>query len=142
MTRWQFFVFVGALVLLLMGLFFATVPTLTALNILINLGFTTSILFKFVVAMAGAYSENVQAVTDEEVAALNEEELPMYTILVPVYREANIVSLLMQNMRDIDYPAGRLEILLLMEEDKPRNARRGAGFAPAGDGDIRDGVPG
>ncbi|HVU12067.1 MAG TPA: glycosyltransferase [Phototrophicaceae bacterium] len=117
MTRWQFFALIGALALLLFGLFFATVPTLVTLNLLINVGFSISILFKFVTAMAGAYSENVEAVTAAEVAALKDDELPLYTILVPVYREANIVSLLMQNMRDIDYPAGRLEILLLMEED-------------------------
>lgn len=117
MTRWQFFAFVGLLALLIFGLCFATVPTLVALNVIINVGFTISILFKFVTAMAGAYSENVEAVTDEEVAALKDDELPMFTILVPVYREANIVSLLMQNMRDIDYPQGKLEILLLMEED-------------------------
>ncbi len=117
MTRWQFFAFVGFLAVLLFGLFFATVPTLVTLNILINIGFAISILFKFAIALAGARSENVEAVTDAEVAALKDDELPMYTILVPVYREANIVSLLMQNMRDIDYPPGRLEILLLMEED-------------------------
>ena len=36
----------------------------------------------------GTASETVEQVTDEEVAALTDAELPQYTILVPVYREA------------------------------------------------------
>jgi cellulose synthase/poly-beta-1,6-N-acetylglucosamine synthase-like glycosyltransferase len=41
----------------------------------------------------------------------------MYTVLVPVYREANVVPHLIENLRNLDYPASKLEILLLIEED-------------------------
>ncbi|WP_420525747.1 hypothetical protein, partial [Klebsiella pneumoniae] len=47
------------------------------------------------------------------------EELPTYTVLVPVYREANVVGLLMRNLAGLDYPKEKLEILVLMEEDDP-----------------------
>jgi glycosyltransferase XagB len=117
MTRSQFIVLLILLIAFAGGVVFAPLPTLTALNIAVNLGFLISILFKFVTAMAGAQFERVEPVTDAEVAELHDDDLPVYTVLVPVYKEANIVGLLMNNLRVLDYPASKLEILLLMEED-------------------------
>ncbi|GAB6986926.1 glycosyltransferase [Nocardioides pyridinolyticus] len=56
-------------------------------------------------------------VTDEEVAALDERRLPMYTILVPLYKEAAIVPRLVRDINALDYPRTRLDVKLLCEED-------------------------
>jgi glycosyltransferase XagB len=115
MTRWQFAALIIGIVLLFVGLYFEPLRVLILLNLLINIGFMTSIIFKFVIALAGAQAERFEVVTDEEVAALDERDLPMYTVLVPVYKEANIVGLLMENLAKLDYPPHKLEILLLLE---------------------------
>ncbi len=44
-----------------------------------------------------------------------EEELPEYSVLVPLYDEANVVPALIRHLSLLDYPANRLEILLLCE---------------------------
>ena len=69
--------------------------------------------------LAGAWVERHAPVTEKEVRALKDEDLPTYTILVPVYREANVVGLLMRNLARMDYPKEKLEILVLIEEDDP-----------------------
>jgi len=56
-------------------------------------------------------------VSDEEIAALDERTLPMYTILVPLYKEAGIVRRLVSGINDLDYPRTRLDVKLLCEED-------------------------
>ncbi|MCS6908912.1 MAG: glycosyltransferase [Anaerolineales bacterium] len=117
LTFGQYLFLVFVLLILIFGLYFATRPTLIALNFFINLAFLGSILFKFAVSLAGAKYEQIQPITEEEVASLNEEELPTYTILVPAYREAKVIPLLLDNLRRLDYPAAKLEILLLLEED-------------------------
>jgi glycosyltransferase XagB len=118
-TRGQFLA-LGASVLLLLGcLYAAPQATLVALNAVVNLVFLIGIAFKFFVSLAGARSEQFEPVTDAEVKALSDAELPHYTVLVPVYREANIVGLLMQNLSQLDYPKEKLEILVLIEEDDP-----------------------
>lgn len=117
MVPWQFLAVGGLVVAALTSLYLWPRPTLILLNFLVNMGFFISILFKFVVSLVGAQSERVQWVTDEEVAVLDERTLPTYTILVPVYREANVVSLLIENLGRLDYPPEKLEILLLLEED-------------------------
>ena len=41
--------------------------------------------------------------------------LPVYTVLVPVFREANVLPGLIQSLRALDYPPAKLEIFLVLE---------------------------
>jgi glycosyltransferase XagB len=43
-------------------------------------------------------------------------DLPIYSVLVPLYREANIVPLLVERMMRLRYPREKLEIIFLVEE--------------------------
>ena len=43
--------------------------------------------------------------------------LPVYSILVPLYREEKVLPALMTKLSALDYPASQLQILLLIEED-------------------------
>ncbi len=117
LTRNQYLVFVGILLILVSCLFFQTKLALILLNLIVNVSFLVGILFKFVVSLAGAKIETKEPVTRQEVEALRDEELPRYTILVPVYQEANIIAKLLDNLLSLDYPPEKLEILLLMEEN-------------------------
>lgn len=46
----------------------------------------------------------------------SDHELPRYSVLVPLYREAHVVPGLVAALGDLDYPPERLEILLVTEE--------------------------
>lgn len=83
----------------------------------VSLVFLAGTVFKFLVAMLGAKYDVVERVTDADVAALADHELPRYTVLVPVFREANIVAQLVNNLGKIDYPVDKLEVLVLIEEE-------------------------
>jgi cellulose synthase/poly-beta-1,6-N-acetylglucosamine synthase-like glycosyltransferase len=43
--------------------------------------------------------------------------LPVYTILVPLYREARVIEGLLKALHGFDYPAAKLDIKILVEED-------------------------
>ena len=73
--------------------------------------------FKFIVAMRGARYDVVERITRAEVDALVERDLPRYTVLVPVFREANIVGQLIRNLGGLEYPTEKLEVLILIEEE-------------------------
>jgi cellulose synthase/poly-beta-1,6-N-acetylglucosamine synthase-like glycosyltransferase len=47
----------------------------------------------------------------------NDDELPVYTVLVPLYREAGVVEGLLSALRRLDYPQRRIEVMLIVEED-------------------------
>lgn len=48
-----------------------------------------------------------------------DQDLPIYTILVPLYREANVLSALVRALKDLDYPTAKLDIKLILEENDP-----------------------
>ncbi|CAL4867802.1 hypothetical protein MMA231_02069 [Asticcacaulis sp. MM231] len=54
--------------------------------------------------------------TDHLTNASN-ENLPHYSVIVALYKEADIVPQLLKAMLDLDYPRDRLEILFALEED-------------------------
>ena len=51
------------------------------------------------------------------VRRLPDNELPVYTILVPAYHEANVVAKVIEHVGALDYPMSKLQVLLLMEAD-------------------------
>ena len=109
---------VFAIVVMVLTIFYPRMAIIVAIAAA-NLAFIASVGFKFVVCLVGARRERDEGITPEQVAELDDVDLPFYTVLVPVYNEANIVADLVDNLGDLDYPAAKLEILLLMEEDDP-----------------------
>lgn len=55
--------------------------------------------------------------TATDLEALDEAQLPLYTILVPARDEANMIPILAQALERMDYPKDRLDVKLLLEED-------------------------
>lgn len=105
-------------------LVFWPAQTLAGVVGFISVVFLAGTAFKFFIAMRGAKFDVVERVTSAEVARLVDSELPRYTVLVPVFREANIVNQLVRNLGSIDWPIEKLEVLVLVEEDdlETRNA--------------------
>ncbi len=116
LSRGQIVAGVLALAALVAALVLQTTPTLIAIVALINLGYAAGIMFRFATALAGLRFEQHETVTDADVAALDDAELPTYTVLVPVYKEAKVLPGLIENLRRLDWPPERLEVLLLLEE--------------------------
>lgn len=52
-----------------------------------------------------------------EIANLAAGDLPVYSVLVPLYHEAESLPALMESLRALDYPAEKLDVQLLLEED-------------------------
>ncbi|MDR6625095.1 cellulose synthase/poly-beta-1,6-N-acetylglucosamine synthase-like glycosyltransferase [Caulobacter segnis] len=48
---------------------------------------------------------------------LADADLPAYTIIAPLYREAEVVGELLENLAAIDYPRDRLQALVVLEAD-------------------------
>jgi cellulose synthase/poly-beta-1,6-N-acetylglucosamine synthase-like glycosyltransferase len=112
------------------GLVLAFSTTMLVLVATINVAVALAVGTKALISTVGTAYETVEQVTDAEVAALTDAELPHYSILVPVYKEAGIVGLLMRNLAALDYPREKLEILLLLEEDDPETLEAALAAAP------------
>ncbi len=69
-------------------------------------------------------------VSESEVAELNDDDLPVYTVFVPLYREPEVVNKIVRHIAAMDYPKDKLDVKLLLEPDDPEtlNAVREAGL--------------
>jgi cellulose synthase/poly-beta-1,6-N-acetylglucosamine synthase-like glycosyltransferase len=48
---------------------------------------------------------------------LQSKNLPLYTILIPLFREEKVVDKLIKNISEIDYPKDKLQVILIVEAD-------------------------
>lgn len=102
----------------LFGLATAPLETLVVLNVIMSLFYFGNFVFKgILVSIGGGRS----AETDESIAvetrALRDEELPVFTVLVPMFREVAMLPRLAQSLRKLDYPLGKLDIKIVLEAD-------------------------
>jgi cellulose synthase/poly-beta-1,6-N-acetylglucosamine synthase-like glycosyltransferase len=100
------------------------------LNVFLSTFFLLTITFKLFLSLVGSKFELYQAVTKSEVKNIIDDELPIYTILLPVYKEDKLIKKLIWNLQSLDYPRDQLDIKLLIEEDddKTLNAVRNLDF--------------
>ncbi len=55
--------------------------------------------------------------TEQELSGLKDEDLPLYTILCPLYKEALIIPQFVSAIEKISWPKNKLDVILLLEED-------------------------
>jgi cellulose synthase/poly-beta-1,6-N-acetylglucosamine synthase-like glycosyltransferase len=118
LTLPQAIVIYGLVSALLFGLATSAIATLIALNVMMSLFYLGNFVFKGILVSAGGARSMER---DHEIAvaarALTEDELPVYTVLVPMYREPESLPILAQALRSLDYPLGKLDIKLVLEAD-------------------------
>ncbi|MBU2890261.1 glycosyltransferase family 2 protein [Celeribacter halophilus] len=101
----------------LLGIAFAPVPTLIVLNVLLTVFYTGNFLFKAVLVwVGGAAQESSSRAIAAEAGLLRDEDLPTYTVLVPMFREPEVLPILTQALRNLDYPLAKLDIKIVLEE--------------------------
>ncbi|MDZ7673086.1 MAG: glycosyltransferase [Halanaerobiales bacterium] len=104
-------------VLTIFGALYYPYQTAVYIFYIINFMFLASILFKFLLSIVGSFYEKDEFISKAEVADIIERELPIYSVLVPVYKELEVIEQLINNLKKLDYPKSKLEVLFLFEEN-------------------------
>ncbi len=121
LTRAQAVALVAALLGVGVGLaldFWGTAGLLVAL---ISVLYILSIAFKFVLSLLSWHNHrrSERRFKPQELATIADADLPLYSILVPVYKEPAVVPNLLKALARMDYPQEKLDVLILMEEKDP-----------------------
>ncbi len=101
--RWDLFVF-------LLTVFFALLYGLSAF-------------FRGSAALFALFGRGADRVSAEELTALQDKELPVYTVLIPLYREEAVAAKLLKSIGKLDYPHDKLDVKLLLECDDATTAK-------------------
>ena len=80
--------------------------------IVMNLFYAVTQLFKLALFITGARADK-----EEHKKAYNavEVELPIYTILIPLFQEESVLHQLVAAIRNLDYPKSKLDVKLIVE---------------------------
>lgn len=121
---WQRVFSVVAGISLVLGLLLRPSSTLIFMLAVINVYFFLAILFKVVTTLLGLVRQHDAHIVEERLREaglspyheVNEIDLPMYTILVPVFHESNVVEMVLDHLGKLDWPKSKLQVLILTEE--------------------------
>jgi len=70
----------------------------------------------FLIIQSFRFSPEIKIKSDE-LKKLKPRELPLYTIFCPLYKEWQVVEQFSAAIEKLDYPKGKLQVMLILEED-------------------------
>ena len=105
--------------LALMGIFLWHSPAhlMIGVNIALGLCFLAVAVLRCIsifVGLIGARTADELAYEQDD--DMKDADLPVYTVMVPLFREAKVLPILADALRKLDYPASKLDIKLIFEE--------------------------
>lgn len=114
------------------SLYFFLIPTLIGLIAACTAFYLGSSAYKMFVIAKCLASPGEVPIEEADIESLDERTLPVYTLLLPLYREANVVDHLLTGIDALDYPREKLDVKLLLEpdDDETRAAIRAAHLPP------------
>jgi glycosyltransferase XagB len=119
LSRRQRSVLIGTAALLVVPLVLAPLATVTLAIGLATAFYLASLVYRLLMFRAALGAPENVVVSDAEARAISGRRLPMYTVLVPAYREPEVIAGLLESLSQLEYPTHRLDIKLLLEADDP-----------------------
>jgi cellulose synthase/poly-beta-1,6-N-acetylglucosamine synthase-like glycosyltransferase len=101
------------------GLYGNASATLSALNAALGIFLLGSLLLRILLVWTGSGTLYRSRTTKQELDALDGTSLPVYSILIPLFRDAAVVPTLTRALHSLDYPRSKLDIKLILEGDDP-----------------------
>ena len=94
-------------------------PWLTARTFVLvaTLFYVVHAIYKLALVRFSIFVNSELVIGAEELVALRDEQLPVYSIMVPMYHERESVKHLVQALSQLDYPVDKLDVQLLLEAD-------------------------
>ena len=74
-------------------------------------------LYKFIVIRASLSPSAIMRFSPDELAAQEPREWPLFSILVPMYKEPETVKQMVASLAAMDYPADKKDVQILLEAD-------------------------
>lgn len=89
---------------------------LITINLIAAMYYLSTSIYRIWLAIKSNSEDLTIPISDEEVRALKDADLPIYTVMIPVFREKDVLSQLIQSIESMDYPKEKLDVKLLFEE--------------------------
>lgn len=116
-TQGQLFTIFSLVSFFILGLVLYPIPTMIAFTGVLSAIYFVDVLFNLFLVGKSIHTPPELSFTEDQIKALKDKDLPIYTILVPLYKEANVLEGFVESMAKMDYPKSKLDVILLLEAD-------------------------
>ena len=133
----------GTIVVFLISLFLFPLSTLLTVFVILNLVYFILNPYKVYIFFRSLNPTRLFSISDKEVQGLTDEELPIYTILIPLKQEAEMAAQIVKNIFALDYPPEKLDIKFITEvtDIETQEALHKVGIdSPSAEGNKRSAV--
>lgn len=116
-TRVQKFCFALIIELIVLGFVINSIATVTLLLGILSFVYFSDTVFNFFLVFRSLAVPQEIEIPKSRILNLEDKNLPVYTILCPLYKEAHIIPEFVKNISNLNWPKNKLDVLLLLEED-------------------------
>ncbi len=116
-TFFQKLLLLTLLSVIVSGLLFQTFNTLKTVVAVLSTIYFLDALFNLFINLKSVYETQEIKISEKELSQISDKNLPVYTILCPLYKEARIIPHFLQSIARLDWPKNKLDVILLLEED-------------------------
>jgi len=113
---WQFLWYVGVLAAMVVLFLWDWLHFFHILHLLCA-AYLVVAAYKLVIVLVSAVRPREIKVPEAAVRELSDHDLPVYTILVPLYKEEAVVRKIINAVNSLDYPQQKLDVKVLLEPD-------------------------
>jgi cellulose synthase/poly-beta-1,6-N-acetylglucosamine synthase-like glycosyltransferase len=110
-------VLIGALIVVAIGCAVDLRLTLIVIIALITTFYIAVVINRAVLFVLSGRPATIQRIPDEVALAWPEALLPVYTVLVPAYKEPEVIRQVIRNLDALSYPRSKLDIKIILEAD-------------------------
>lgn len=97
-------------------------PVLAIVAFGISMAYLGLMLFKLWMMVLSMRHEQPE-ISDEELAGIADGELPVISIMIPLYKEQEIIPQIFRYLNDFDYPQDKLDIIFILESTDTETAQ-------------------
>lgn len=109
-------IFIGSITF---GLIYFPLNTIIVVILCLSSVYFIDTLFNLFLVMKSMHNPPEINFTEDEISNIDEAELPVYSILCPLYKEADVLPGFLSAISEIDWPKEKLDVLLLLEQNDP-----------------------
>ena len=122
MNSWQKALFLILFLITIYGLLFKPLTGLIIIIAILSLIYFLDLIFNLFLIFKTMHSPPEITFSKEELDAIGNEKLPLYTILCPLYKEANVLPGFLKSIGNLDWPKDKIDAILLLEDDDRETA--------------------
>ncbi len=136
LTRSQGLALVGVAIVCALGLWRAPLTTGVLLSGCVTAIYAVAFVNNVAIFRRLARTPQLVAVTDAEAREIPDDALPVYTVMVAAYREPEVIAATLRSLAQLEYPADRVDIKLLLEADDAETRAAVRAAQPANNVDV------